>query len=310
MLASSGTAALTAPLIACRIAGKVLLPAFTFPATLSAVKMAGAEPYLMDVSPEDWRVMPEALDDAFARTGAKAAILLCPFGLKTRFDDHIRVARSWDAILIIDNAAGLGMERHPVEADPNVFEAFSLHATKPFGIGEGGMIFGHKTRDESLRRALNFGLPFEEGADGGDWGINGKLTEIHAAIGLAVMETIESRLARRRDFAHAYMRLLSPYPGVAFPGARDDSCWQMFPFLVHSPEIAANLVETARGGGVEIRRYYRPSLSKLPGVASDPCPVSEDLAGRMCCLPVYSLLSDAEAGDMLAIVDEALKVCL
>ena len=201
VLASSCTAALAAPLIANHITGKVILPAFTFPATLSAIRMAGATPVLIDVQPGDWRVSAADLDRAFAGTGARAAIVLCPFGFRSHFTEHARVAAARSALLIIDNAAGLGVTRNHLELSPHVFEAYSLHATKPFGIGEGGAVFAHQSSVNALRRALNFGLPMECPAEPPFWGINGKMSEFQAAVGLAVAAGFSRRLEARRAMA-------------------------------------------------------------------------------------------------------------
>ena len=307
VLASSGTAALAAPLIARGISGKVLLPAFTFPATLSAVKMAGATPVLMDVCRADWRVSADALDHAFAATGAQAAIVLCPFGMRSEFSAHARIASQHGGILIIDNAAGLGVDRMSVESSPDVFEAYSLHATKPFAIGEGGVIFANLSSEKALRRALNFGLPMAVAGELPNWGINGKLSEFHAAVGLSVAAVFSAQLRARRGMAARYIAALLDFPELRFCKEPDDSAWQLFPLLLPTPESADAFEEHTRLLGLEIRRYYRPSLSSHFAVERvTECPVSEDLSQRMCCVPVYSNASESEADEVVAIVSSAL----
>lgn len=159
VLVSSGTAAIAAPLIAAGVRGPVLLPAFTFPATLAAIRMAAAEPMLMDVCPCTWTTDTDTLDAALTASGASAAVVLRPFGLRTDLEAHAEVAERHGAVLVIDDAAGLGVDRDPPETNPRVFEAYSLHVTKPFGIGEGGAVFAHRDAEDRLRRAINFGLP-------------------------------------------------------------------------------------------------------------------------------------------------------
>ncbi len=311
VLAANATLALAAPLIACRIEGPVLLPAFTFPATSSAIKMAGAEPVLLDVSLETWRLSPETIAQALDTTGAKAAMLLAPFGLQTDFTGVIAAARARGAIVVIDNAAGLGVARGPVEHDPGVFEVYSLHATKPFGIGEGGAIFAHTSMEAHLRAALNFGQP-HFGADGGPtWGMNGKMSEMQAAIGLAVAETFADRLGHRRAFAARLMALLRGVEGLVFPSDPAASAWQVFPVLGPNEAWAERAVALARERGLELRRYYRQALSLVtPGAPA--CPAAEALAARMICLPAYSrfapgeeeALLDAVGGTLLKAAEE------
>lgn len=311
VLTSSGTAAIAAPLIARGVTGPVLLPAFTFPATLAAIKMAGAEPVLVDVCPTSWAVAPESLDAAFIATGARAAVVLAPFGLRTDLAPHARVAERHGGVLVIDDAAGLGVERSCLETMPWVYEAYSLHATKPFSIGEGGAVFAHRSVEEPLRRAINFGLPNPDALGEPTWGINGKLSEFQAAVGLAVAETFADHLARRREMATRYAAMVAGFPSVRCRTESTDGAWQFFPLLL--PEVSAAdrfFVET-HGRGMEIRRYYTPSLSRYHGVERvHACPVSEDLAGRMCCVPVYSDATAGEIDEMVAIVEAALRTSL
>ena len=311
VLNSSGTAAIAAPLIARGISGRVLLPAFTFPATLSAIKMAGATPVLMDVCPANWRVSADDLDHAFAITGAKAAIVLCPFGLRSDFSAHARVASKHGGILIIDNASGLGVARDPLESSPHVFEAYSLHATKPFAIGEGGVIFANQLCETSLRKAINFGLPTSEREDLPTWGINGKISEFHAAIGLAVASSFKTRVIARRVIAARYIEALSGFSEVSICQQPDDGVWQFFPLLLPNREAADAFEQSTRRQGMEIRRYYRPSLSAHLAVERvDECLVSQDLSHRMCCVPVYANASKGEADEMVTIVLSALQQVL
>jgi dTDP-4-amino-4,6-dideoxygalactose transaminase len=311
VLASSGTAAIAAPLIAESVRGPVLLPAFTFPATLAAIRMACAEPVLVDVCPTTWTTDADLLDAALAASGARAAVVLRPFGLRTDLAEHARVAERHGAVLVIDDAAGLGVERSHPETDPWVYEAYSMHATKPFGIGEGGAVFAHRDVEERLRRAINFGLPNPDGRQAPAWGINGKLSEFQAAVGLAVAEAFPGQLARRRVLAARYGAMATRVPGVRCRTETADGAWQFFPLLLPGSDAADRFTAETRGRGMEIRRYYAPSLSRLSDVPRlHECPVSEDLAARMCCVPVYPDATDAEIDEMVSIVEDSLRTSL
>jgi dTDP-4-amino-4,6-dideoxygalactose transaminase len=290
VVASSATAALAAPLIIAGITGDVLVPAFTFPATASAVRMAGATPLLVDVSEDGWHVSADAFAEALDVTGSSAAILVAPFGLRTDFSRHSEIAASRGVTLIVDNAAGLGASKSDASAYAGLFEVFSLHATKPFGIGEGGAIFAAEIHEAALRSALNFGLPsLERGGPGPAWGINGKLSEFHAAVGLAVSQDFERRLALRRAMAAEYVEAFRTVPNIISPRDASASSWQLFPVLLHSERRVEAFAQLALQMGLETRRYYKPALSRLPDLTRlHPCPVSEDLAARMICLPIYS----------------------
>jgi dTDP-4-amino-4,6-dideoxygalactose transaminase len=304
---NNGTSAIAAPLIAENIVGPVLLPAFTFPATLSSVKMAGGCPELMDVSSRDWIVDANELDKRLGQTKARAAVLVSPFGLKCDFAQHIEVATAHNAMLVIDSAAGLGLERHDVESAGNVYEAYSMHATKPFGVGEGGAIFCRQEGAAKIRSALNFGLTTRFGAEVSAWGINGKISELHAAVGLAVLETLDTRLACRRNLAARYIERLSGVDEIEFPRDPCRSTWQVFPLLMPTRSAAESLVVTARELGMEVRRYYRPSLTHW--LTDTSCPTADSLAERMVCFPVYSC-DDEAGGEMAEIVRASVMLAL
>lgn len=304
---SNGTTSIAAPLIAEGISGPVLLPAFTFPATLSAIKMAGGEPELIDVSLDDWIVDAHELDRRLGETKAQAAVLVSPFGLKCDFARHIEVAASHNTLLVIDSAAGLGLERKHPEASGQVYEAYSMHATKPFGVGEGGAIFCPRHAASRIRSALNFGLPTRFGDEVSAWGMNGKISEVHAAVGLAVIQTFDARLDRRRRLAARYIERLTGVPEIQFRSDPELSTWQVFPVLMPTAAAANLLVDGARNLGMEVRRYYRPSLTSW--VTETPCANADSLADRMICFPIYSC-DDKIAGEMADIVEASVARAL
>ncbi|AVO45528.1 DegT/DnrJ/EryC1/StrS family aminotransferase [Phreatobacter cathodiphilus] len=282
--AASATAGLSAALIVSCKAGDVLVPAFTFPASAGAVFAANLTPRVIDVDPRTWAVTRDILEQAFASERPGAVMLVAPFGMATDFSDAIAFCREQGCPVIIDNAAGLGIARKPLPAHPGVFEVFSLHATKTFCAGEGGVVFAHADRETDLRAALNFGL--QRGHEGARWGFNGKMSEFHAAVALAQLDRIDEAVAHRQAYATEYLarsrRLRQTLPcGVA------DAPWQCIPYLALDEGDADRIEAEAARGGVEIRRYYRPSLSQWPALSQTAiCPVAEDLSRRMCALPV------------------------
>jgi len=307
----NATAGLSAALIAADVTGCVLMPAFTFPATMSAIRAAGLEPILMDVSPETWLPSVDELAEALVTTGARAVILVAPFGIRHDFAAHIAACRALNVTTIIDCAAGMGVPRLNFCDGPDVFEVFSLHATKPFGIGEGGLVYCHDSMTGAVRSALNFALSSHARPEGPHWGFNGKLSEIQAAIALAQLRRYGDIITQRQVFAAAYFVMLEQFPEIKTPPRDSVAPWQIFPALLPSETLADTAVDVAAAQGVELRRYYRPSLSQWTGVkTATPCPVSEDLAARMIALPVRSAATVANAqpvvGQIAAILRETL----
>jgi dTDP-4-amino-4,6-dideoxygalactose transaminase len=304
---SNATAGLSAALLATGRAGPVLLPAFTFPASLGAVRAAGMTPIVADVGAQNWTLGGNLLETALADTGASAVMLVTPFGIGRNWRPELEICRTHGAAVVIDNASGLGGPRPSEGYGADVFEVFSMHATKPFAIGEGGAIFAHRGHDSALRSALNFALNSHAEPGGPVWGFNGKMSEFHAAVGIAQLNRFRDIVSRRQAFAAIYRDRLAPYPRVVCPQDMKCAPWQFFPVLLPSVAVAERFIETAAAAGVEIRRYYRPSLSRWPQTRCfKGCPVAEDLADRMCVLPVRALDSGSEAEQIVELVLDVL----
>jgi dTDP-4-amino-4,6-dideoxygalactose transaminase len=306
--ASSATAGLSAALLALGCKGTVLVPAFTFAASAGAVFSAGLEPFVMDVSEKTWTIDASELDRILCLPEIGAVMLVSPFGLPQDFSEHLAICERHGRAVVIDNAAGLGGVRPNRRAHPNVAEVFSMHATKPFGIGEGAMIFAHPRLEEPLRAALNFSLNAPCRPDLPPWGFNGKMSELHAGVGLAQAERFPSRIVGRRAFAARYIAELAEVRGIQIVADSQSAPWQVFPVLLPDGRARERAISYALEHGLEIRRYYHPSLSRWPQIrAAEPCPVSESLADRMCALPIRADFVTAEADQIVKIAVDAVK---
>jgi dTDP-4-amino-4,6-dideoxygalactose transaminase len=208
--------------------------------------------------------------------------------------------------LILDAAAGLGgrlSDQRPIGSQGDI-EVFSLHATKVFGVGEGGVLFASPNLAPVIRRSLNFGL------DDGDivaCGVNGKLSEFHASVGMAVMDVFDSYLGRRRDVADFYYRALGRLKGIKTAASPGWPPWQTYPVCLPGEGDADEVVRRARDLGVAFRRYYTPALhqSAIFRGWSGPLPNAERLARSMICLPVHSDMTEAEATMVVQVFQEA-----
>jgi dTDP-4-amino-4,6-dideoxygalactose transaminase len=307
----NATAGLSAALLATGRTGQVLLPAFTFPASLGAVRAAGMTAIVADVDAENWTLGGDLLDRALAETGASTVMLVAPFGIRKNWEAEFAICRKRNAAVVIDSASGLGGPRPAKGFGEEVFEVFSMHATKPFAVGEGGVIFAHCNHDAALRSALNFALDSYVKPEGPAWGFNGKMAEFHAAVGIAQLNRIGNLVDRRQAFAAIYRDRLARYPDVVCPQDMNCAPWQFFPVLLPSVTAAERFIEAAAVAGVEIRRYYRPSLSRWPETRCfEACLVAENLADRMCVLPVRAATAGPEFNQIADLVLGALDRAL
>jgi dTDP-4-amino-4,6-dideoxygalactose transaminase len=307
--ANNCTSGIAAALIARNVSGTVLVPAFTFPATVSAVLMARAEPCVLDVDRDTWCLSASLLEATLDSEKCGAVVLVAPFGLRQNFIQHFEICAQHGVPVLIDNAAGLSSKemRLPYES---CFEIYSLHATKPFAIGEGGAIRSRASEAEALRGALNFGL--ERGSvPGGSWGINGKMPEVSAAIGLAVLEDFDRIINHRQAAARRYVNLLKDFDHLDYPMEVDRAPCQVFPVLLPSSAITSQFIKRAAKESLHVRRGYHPSLEDWPGTTKPAaCPNARSLAERMIALPIYSDITEDEVSHIVEIVRRSLQEVL
>ncbi|HVT59260.1 MAG TPA: aminotransferase class I/II-fold pyridoxal phosphate-dependent enzyme [Thermoanaerobaculia bacterium] len=296
VLVANCTCGIAAALLAAGASGRVVVPAFTFPATAQAVLQSGCLPVFCDVSRETWEMDPGALEEVLARYRASAVVHVRAFGFCRDLEAIEAVAERYGARLIVDGAAALGgrLESGAFAGRQGDAEAFSMHVTKVFGIGEGGVVFASRRLATRLRQACNFGLAQ---GDVVMRGLNAKLSDFHAAIGLALLDRIDGYIDRRREVARRYGQAFASCAWASHPVNIGVPPMQMYPLLVASARHAEALVETSLPRGVELRRYYRPALHQASAFASferGHLEIAEDLASRIVCLPVYSDMTDAE----------------
>jgi dTDP-4-amino-4,6-dideoxygalactose transaminase len=285
---------------------EVIVPSFTFAAVVDAVAWCGLEPVFADLEAETWHLDPEQLELAIEERGDEiGAVIACstfgtapPLALRERWEAACAQA---NIPLLVDSAAGFGTldeAGQPLGRQGDA-EVFSLHATKPFAMGEGGLVV---TQDAELAAEMsllsNFGLD-ERRAPLRTHGINAKLSEIHAAIGLAVLDGYDDVLERRRSLAARIRRPLES-AGFSFQPGSERSTWQFVPTLAPSGEARDAVLARAASAGVELRTYFAPPMHESPPFASSQrlsqLPVTRDFTRRVLSLPLANDLTDDEVG--------------
>ena len=291
----SGTTALEIGLSAYRLrpGTKVVLPSLTFPATATAVIRSGLIPVLADVDPKTWVLTPEIAESVVRKSGAKVVIPVAAFG--HRLDEH-----RWQAFAdatgcqVLIDAAGAFPSQVPIH---KVDVGYSFHATKTLGIGEGG---GLLSVDESYlqvaRELTNFG--FGKGTVE-TIGMNAKLSEYHAAVGLCQIERFTD-IQQKRQNLYACMRqqLTALNPNLAYQSQQGPSSPTLF--VVAVPKHAKFIAERLLSRGVGVRQWYCPPLhlhgafdsyikSHSQRFGSLQC--SEQLSDRLIGLPFHPNLT-------------------
>lgn len=283
----------------------VLVPSFTFTAGPQCALWCGLEPVFVDVSAGDWHPDVDQAAKWLAENAAGTAAIVGAnsFGVGgASIAEWEELAAAHDLPLIVDSAAGFG-SRYPDGSHlghRGTCEVFSLHTTKPFGIGEGGALTSTDPGlVETMDAAKNFG--FGAGRDVTALGLNAKLPELSCAIGLRQLHDLDGRLGNRRRVLRRYHDALDG-SGIVFQPNDLQSTVPFLSALMPSAAARAAARERLDAEGVEHRQYYEP-VHRQSLFAHSPTAgslaVTEDLAARIMSLPVHEDMDDAVV-DMIA----------
>jgi dTDP-4-amino-4,6-dideoxygalactose transaminase len=292
--ASSGTDALTAAIIA--VAGRAsaerpycLMPSYTFVGTAAAALNAGYEPYFVDIDPETLAIVPDRLLSLPILRQTGAIIAVGPYGRPVIQRDWERLYVASGVPIVIDAAAGFdAVAVNPDATLGSLPVMLSLHATKVFGVGEGGLILCRNA--ELVRRCLrtlNFG--FLGSREALVAGFNGKMSEYHAAVGLAAFDAWPATRAGFLTTAEAYRQAADRWGLSAKIFA--ETAWASGYVLYWAPNgaDAARAERLLSEAGIGCRRWYGTGCHRHPAYADfrrDPLPATEEVSPRIIGLPV------------------------
>jgi dTDP-4-amino-4,6-dideoxygalactose transaminase len=294
-----------------------IMPALTFAATAQAAAWAGLTPLVCDIDPDDWGACALAEERLLQRHGERVGVVVpyATFGNAIDLDRYVHFQRRYGVGVVIDAASSLGTLDDAGEgfgARAPFAVVHSMHATKTFAVGEGGLIHsGDVELIATLRAMGNFG--FEGSRNATLPGINAKLPEILAIMAQAKLAEIDAIGTHRAALEATYRETLPTFQFQAVSGRR--RAMQFMPVLL--PERLAHhrdaIVESIEAQGVGCGRYFSPHLGEQPWFQAtamiEPTPVADKIAGRMLSLPITDAMTidDARrAADTLASVCAAI----
>ncbi|MFI6445810.1 DegT/DnrJ/EryC1/StrS family aminotransferase [Kitasatospora sp. NPDC050543] len=314
---SNCTAGLMLVLQAAGVGGgrPVVMPGFTFSATAHAAHWAGGTPVFAEAREQDVTLDPE---DAAARLAAadRPAALMAThvYGTPCQVERLQEVADEAGVPLVYDAAHGLGSRRRGVPVGGfGLAEVFSMSPTKVAVAGEGGLV---ATRDaalaERLRTARDYGNP-------GDYdtlfpGLNARMSELHAAVGLNWLAELPERVAHRGALATDFARRVAGLPGLrpALPEAGDVSTFKDLTLIVDEEVFGLGAPELGRAlgaEGIDSRRYFHPPVQRQRAYAhlgqAHALPRTDRLAGSVLTLPLWSHMDERVVG---RIADAVLRI--
>jgi dTDP-4-amino-4,6-dideoxygalactose transaminase len=300
---SSCTAGLMLVLRASGLSGDVVLPSFTFSATAHAVAWNGLRPKFADISPRDLLLDSEA---AARSAGVRTSAILATHTYGTPCDvEALQELAGQNGIrLFFDAAHAFGSRRGAdMIGGFGDAEVFSLSPTKVLIAAEGGII---ATNDDDLAERCRIGRDY---GNPGDYdtrflGLNGRMSELHAATALGSFEDLEERIAERNRLAEQYRKVVDGLPGIDFPAVAegDRSTYKDLTVLIDGEAFGMDAAAVARAlhaEGIQTRRYYSPPVHRQRAYrslvpANGPLPVTDLVATRVLTLPLWTGMTDQQ----------------
>ena len=287
------------------LAGEVILPSFTFFASGHAVRWNHLDPVFADIDPDTWTVDPASVERCITpRTRAILGVHL--YGNPCDVEGLQDVASRHGLRLVFDAAHAFGSEWQgtPVGCFGDA-EVFSFTPTKTLVCGEGGIV---ATNDSALAHRVRAGRNYGDlGAyDPELLGMNARMQEFPAAMGLAGLTSVSAKVARHNQIARMYQDALRGLPGISFPVVRPGNLctFKDVSLGIDDPDrVAAMLLEE----GIETKRYFYPPLHEQALYRSQPdVPHTRHIAQRVLSLPVYESLTEQEVERIIS----ALAACV
>lgn len=274
------------------LTGEVIMPSWTFVATAHAMKWIGLEPIFVDVRGR--HLDPALVEDAITeKTGA--IVPVHTFGAPCDIDEFRYISEKHGVPVVYDSAHAFGCSYNGnMIGGLGACEVFSFHATKFFNTFEGGAI---TTNDSDLaercRRMRNFG--FVDYDIVVEVGINAKMSEIHAAMGLSLLDA--PLVAVNRDNYHRYRENLGE---LLMPHDEGSNFWYVVVETDNRDKVAEELAKI----GVLARKYFHPGVHRMPPYDQREwdLPNTERLARRTLCLPTGPTVSKDDIDEICEVV--------
>ena len=291
---ANGTCAMQLAIRALDLEGEIITTPFTFIATANIITWERCTPVFVDIDPDTWNIDPEKVEAAI--TDKTCAIL--PVHVFSAPCDVVRiqaVADKHNLKVIYDAAHAMCVKVNgrSIMSYGDV-SCTSFHATKLFNTCEGGACFTEDAELASRIRRMRF-FGFDESKEIVDGGMNAKMTEIAAGLGLANLKHLDEVRKNRRDKYELYQELLSDREYITFQKFDPEEYnYSYMPVLFDTEERLLQTLGKMAAEKIYPRRYFYPSLHDVSIFESDALSVAESVASRISCLPLYNELAEED----------------
>lgn len=289
-LVANGNLALQMAIKSLHIKGDVITTPFSYVATTNSILWEGCNPIFVDIDKKTLCIDPNLIEQAITKK-TSAILATHVFGNACNVNIISKIAKKYKLKVIYDGAHSFGVSyKGKPLLNYGDCSIVSFHATKLFNTAEGGAIVtSKKIINNDIEYLKRFGHYGEE--DYKMVGINAKLSEFHAALGLTNLPYLEKEIEKRKKISHLYDKYFFDFNIIRPEFDKDiKRNYSYYPVIFSSKnereEVRKYLIEN----NIISRRYFWPSLNKLPFLHKNlqkKCPVSENTADRILCLPIY-----------------------
>lgn len=305
LFVNNGTFAIQLAIKALGIQGEIITTPFSYVATTNSILWQGCTPIFADIHPKTLGIDPSKLEEKIT-SNTKAILATHVFGIPNDVEILQKIAENYTIPVIYDGAHSFGCEfKGKSLLSYGDISTVSFHSTKLFHTVEGGAVFtSNEFLYQKMKQLMNFGHTdlneFESP------GVNGKNSEFHAAMGLANFDSISQIIEKRKQLFNYYKQIL-PEMNLEFPEIPNHTQYNFpyFPIILNNETALLYLKEKLETNGIESRRYFYPSLSKLNYLENkqQDTPISDSISERILCLPLYYDLTFAEIDSICELIE-------
>ena len=307
VLVNNATSGLQVAYKALGLQDEVITSPFTFIATASSIVWEGLDVVFADIDSKTLNIDMQKVEQSITDK-TSAIVPVHVFGNPCDVEAIEALAKKHYLKVIYDAAHAFNV-KYKGESILNWgdISILSFHATKLFHTIEGGaLIINDDALCEKVRKMINFGFTGQESIE--CLGINAKMNEFQAAMGLCLIDDMDNVVARREELVHLYDSLLS--------GKVTRQEWQLnatnnyayYPVVFESEAVTKKVQSALNQNDIFPRRYFYPSLDTLPFLSTEGfAPVSQDIASRILCLPLFAGLTEIECKRVASIILRTLE---
>jgi dTDP-4-amino-4,6-dideoxygalactose transaminase len=285
------------------VKGEVITTPFSYVATASCPLWEGCSVQFADIEPDNLTIDPVAVEAAIG-PNTEAILATHVFGNPSDCEALETIANKNGLALIFDAAHAFGV-RYKGKSILEYGDAsmVSLHATKLIHAVEGGFVVAKDPLvAEKIEWMRRFGHKGPEEFYG--VGINAKMSELHAAMGLCNLRHLEAILKKRQEVCEVYDKALAVERSITTMTYREGASlnYSYYPILFESESLMLQTAARLNAANIFPRRYFHPDLSSCFGDNRESCPVTVDVSSRILCFPLSSQLGEDVIGRVVSIL--------